>query len=28
VLRIAIGNIGTSDADIASTWAKIQQLAG
>jgi aromatic-L-amino-acid decarboxylase len=27
VLRIAIGNIGTSDADIASTWAKIQELA-
>jgi aromatic-L-amino-acid decarboxylase len=27
VLRIAIGNIGTSDTDIASTWAKIQELA-
>jgi aromatic-L-amino-acid/L-tryptophan decarboxylase len=26
VLRIAIGNIGTSDADIAGTWAKIQEL--
>jgi aromatic-L-amino-acid decarboxylase len=27
VLRIAIGNIGTSDEDIASTWAKIRELA-
>ncbi len=27
VLRIAIGNIGTSEEDIASTWAKIRELA-
>lgn len=27
VLRVAIGNIGTSDEDIASTWAKIRELA-